>query len=420
MKRSPALVIFGRLWLFWAVLSIIMAEGATNTWDGGGADDSWSIGENWNPDGVMPVSASNTTVKLDGPNRTSPVQNLAAPFMLNRLEILNGTSAFYLSGSQLQFIADGLTQPKIYSTREATSTIANDIDIPDGTTLYFEMGTYHLNLNGIISGGGSIDKLQNAGGITLNNISNSFSGGLTIRGIDNDWYKVNVNTSNALGAGSVNLYGGTMITNAVNPGGLIFFNTTSHTNQINLFQNSPIFVGLPTGAASVTLDGNLDLNSFTLTLRGGGTGTISGIISEGATNAVTKVDSGTWRLSGENTFTGAVTVSTGMLTINGSVNASINVQDGAIVNGFGTLNWHQGETVDVAGTLDISQLHLNLQVLDSERQEFIIVDYSSGSLVGATFASVAGKPNNCGLIYDSTNKLIVLRSYNKGTVFMIQ
>ena len=60
MKRSPALVIFGRLWLFWAVLSIIMAEGATNTWDGGGADDSWSIGENWNPDGAMPVSASNT------------------------------------------------------------------------------------------------------------------------------------------------------------------------------------------------------------------------------------------------------------------------------------------------------------------------------------------------------------------------
>jgi autotransporter-associated beta strand protein len=193
-------------------------------------------------------------------------------------------------------------------------------------------------------------------------------------------------------------------------------NITSYTNSINLFQNSPIHT-----YGNISLNGNIDLNDFTLHLRGGGTGTIYGVISEGATNGVTKVDSGIWLLSGANTFTGTTTVIAGILTVNGSVNANIDVQEGATLNGNGTLNWHVGEKVKVAGTLDISQLKLNVQVPEtSEGEDFIIVDYSPGSLVGSEFASVSGKPKHCRMIYDTTNSLIILRSFEKGTVVMIQ
>jgi len=411
------------LFLLMLVWGRTAAEGATYTWDGGGGDNNWSTDENWNPSGA-PVSDSNTTVVLDGEARTTPVQNIANPFELNRLEILNGPAAgskaaFSLSGGQLQFLNNGTTKPRIYSNREATSTIGNNIDIPNGETLEFLIGTYHLNLNGIISGDGSIDKLQNAGGISLFNSANSFSGGLTIRGIDNEWYKVNVYASGAMGTGPVNLYGGTLTTNAPNPGGLVFYNTTSHTNVINLFQNSPIFAALPVNTAIVTLNGNIDLNAYTLTLRGGGTGTVYGAISEGASNAVTKIDTGTWLLSGENTFTGALTVTTGILTVNGSVNANIRVQAGASLDGSGTLKWHAGEKVEVAGTMDISQLKLDLQVPDVEGEDFVIADYGSGSIVGSTFASVTASSSHFGLIYDSTNKLIILHTHNRGTVIMV-
>ena len=331
---------FIRLWVFifsffGLILDCTVANGATYVWDGGGTNNNWSVIENWNPDGA-PASASDTTIQLNGSLRTSPSQNIANPFQLNRLEFLNtGTEAFVLGGSQLQFVANGATQPRIYSSRLVTSTISANIDIPIDTTLYFEMGTWHLNLNGVISGSGGIDKLQNAGGISLYNGANSFSGGLTIRAIDDDWYMVNVYVSGAMGTGPVNLYGGTMATNKPSPGGLTFYNTTSHNNPINLFQTSPVFAGSPAGTATVTLNGNIDLNTFTLTLRGGGNGMINGVISEGAANAIRKFDTGAWTLSGVNTYTGSTIISNGTLTISGggsiALSTSIVVEANTII-----------------------------------------------------------------------------------------
>ncbi len=297
-----------------AVVAAGTSQAVTYTWDGGGSDNNWSSGANWNPDAAVPVSASNAVVQLNGVIRTAPHQDIGTPFLLNSLEFLNsGTAAFVLGGEQLQFVADGAVQPRIYLNRNATCTISNPIDIPSGTTLNMVIGTYGVNLNGAISGGGAIDKQLNAGGITFNNAANTFSGGLTVRAGSGDWYKVIVNASNAMGSGPVRLYGGTLITTAANPGGLIFGNTTTHTNSIALFQNSPIFAGAPSGSGNVTLSGGIDLNSFTLYLRGGGSGTLSGVIAEGGSSALAKLDGGTWTLAASNTFTGRLTVSAGTL-----------------------------------------------------------------------------------------------------------
>ena len=294
------------------------AQAATNTWDGGGADNNWSTAANWNPDGSVPVSVSNTIVQFDGATRLTPAQDIANPFVLNRLEFIGSaqTTAFTISSNQLQFVANGAAQPRIYLARNATCVINNAIDIPSGTTLYMEIGTYGVNLNGVITGGGAIDKNSASGGIDLRSSANSFSGGLTIRATDADWNKANIYASGAMGTGPVSLYGGTLATNRVSPGGLNFYNTSTHTNPISLFQNSPIFVDMPNGAGSaVTLNGPIDLSSYTLHLRGGGSGTVGGVISRGSASALAKSDAGTWTLNGANAFTGKVTIINGTLKL---------------------------------------------------------------------------------------------------------
>lgn len=197
------------------------AQSATFTWDAGGGDRNWSTPENWEGGGA-PASASDTTVVFRGDHSGDarlPIQDIADPFQLNRLEILTGAGTFSISGLPLEFVADGTTQPALYSTRASTSTLSNDIVIPAGTTLHVDLATYHLNLTGVVSGEGGIDKSHNAGGIDLRNSANSFSGGLTIRASDGNWRKVNVTASGAMGTGPVNLHGGTLGTSHTSPGG---------------------------------------------------------------------------------------------------------------------------------------------------------------------------------------------------------
>ena len=117
------------------VLLLTLSQGSAQTylWDGGSAlDSNWSSAENWNPDGA-PASASDTYLKFDGNARMQPVQDIAAPFLLNRLDFLGGatyTAAITIGGGQLQFVTNGVTHPRLYLQRNATCVITNAVDIP--------------------------------------------------------------------------------------------------------------------------------------------------------------------------------------------------------------------------------------------------------------------------------------------------
>ena len=131
-----------------------------------------------------------------------------------------------------------------------------------------------------------------------------------------------------MGTGPVSLYGGALSATAANPfAGLLFYNTTSHTNSISLFQDSPIGVGDLTTAGIVTLSGGINLSSYTLYLRGIGSGTVSGAISGGGSDAISKIDAGTWTLSGTNTFAGRVTAANGTFRLGApdALNAAVPV-----------------------------------------------------------------------------------------------
>ena len=331
--------------------SALTLHAATNVWDGGSAtDNNWSSVENWNPDGA-PVSASDTHLQFIGLVRVDPYQNIATPFVLNRLDFLGGatnTTAFTIRGSQLQFVTNGTTSPRIHLSRNASCVITNAIDIPAGTTLIADIGTYSVDFRGPITGDGSIDKNDYSGGLSFNNSSSTFSGGLIVRAKNDDWGKVNINASYAMGTGPISLYGGTMVTNKTNPGGLNFYNTTVHTNPIALFAHSPIFAAMPNGNnCNVTLNGSLDLNTYTLHLRGGGIGTINGVISEGNASALVKSDAGTWTLGTENTFTGKVTLLNGTLRLgtNNALHAAVPISFACVTSFASTVH----ATLDLNG-----------------------------------------------------------------------
>jgi len=193
-------------------------QAVTYLWDGGGADNNWSSTTNWNPDTSSPTSASNTVVQLDGDLRTTSQQDLSSPFVLNKLDFTGAWSAFTLNGAPLQFVADGATPPRITHPRTSSVVINNAINIPTGTTLNLQLDTQTTTFNGAITGGGSIDRLLAWNGtLNLNNGDNSFSGGLTVRSQNKEYYIVKINASNAMGTGPVSLYGGTLSTNVVFP-----------------------------------------------------------------------------------------------------------------------------------------------------------------------------------------------------------
>jgi len=91
-------------------------------------------------------------------------------------------------------------------------------------------------------------------------------------------------------------------------------------------------------------------NSFTLVLQGStaGTGEFAGAFAAGS---LIKTGTGTWTLSGSNTYTGATTVSQGKLLINGNNSGAgaVNVSAAASLGGTGTIGGNT--TIAAAGRL---------------------------------------------------------------------
>jgi autotransporter-associated beta strand protein len=93
------------------------------------------------------------------------------------------------------------------------------------------------------------------------------------------------------------------------------------------------------GTLNLTNTGTITGATFGLTLTGSGSGSVSSIIGT-TTGSLTKSGSGTWTLSGVNTYTGATTVNAGMLNVTGSLasGSAITVNNsGSVLEGTGTV-----------------------------------------------------------------------------------
>ena len=323
------------------------AWAGTFSWTGGdGTSQLWSTGSNWSG-GTAPTSASDTVINFDvmnnpGTSTNRLQQDIANPFLLNEMTFgHNADVSYYLDGGPLQFVANAGTQPMFRNYGWYDKHIYNAIQVPSGTTLRLINDTYNVRLYGVISGGGTLQmEAQSGGGEWHLYGTNTYTGGTVYNGTANSnqgYCRLAVYASGGLGTGLVTLNGGNISTaTQTQPRAGLHFMTanTSFSNNFFLQADSPIFAS----ATGISLSGNVDTNGKTLYLRGTGSATISGVIS--GSGSVTKLDTGTWTLSGNNTYTGTTTIAEGTLKLG---------NEGALGTSAGKTVIQSGATLDING-----------------------------------------------------------------------
>ena len=188
-----------------------------------------------------------------------------------------------------------------------------------------------LTVGGAIGDGGSGFKITKGGVGTLTlSGNNTFSGGMTLAA-----GQLNINSATAIGTGTFTLSGG----NFDNTSGSAI--TLSNNNAISWTQNFT-FVGsnaLNLGTGAVTMATNRTITTTASTL------TIGGAIGDGGNGfKATKTGAGTLTLSGNNTFSGGTTLTTGQLNIN----SATAVGSGLLTISAGTIDNTSGAAITLS------------------------------------------------------------------------
>lgn len=211
-------------------------------------------------------------------------------------------------------------------------------------------GTYTGGVNrfaSVITGGGSLVK-AGASTWSLTSTTNSYTGAtrinagvLIVASLANGGQASSIGASNGT-VGLLEFSGGTLryegsdaqTTNrlfTINTGGAILDASGTGGGTLQFTSTGSISSGSGAGARTLTLTGsNPGANSLAAALGNNG---------DGAVVSLTKSGPGRWIVSGANSYTGATTVSAGILEIQGSQGAAtgaISIADGATLGGNGT------------------------------------------------------------------------------------
>ena len=195
-------------------------------------------------------------------------------------------------------LGEGLT----LDASEANNVVVtgSSLDLADGTTLAVKTGTNNFTLGSDLTGAGGVSKVG-SGSLELSG-NNTFSGGTTV----NAGY-LQISADANLGSGGLTLNGGGVSINA-----------------------------------SITVDNAITLNQNAIISHNNTDTTLSGIIS-GAGHWM-KLGSGTLTLSGDNTYSGSVTIINGTLAIA----SDANLGTGNLIFSGGHLSITAATTIDNA------------------------------------------------------------------------
>ena len=152
--------------------------------------------------------------------------------------------------------------------------------------------------------------------------TNSYSGNTTINaGI------LGLAVSNALSSGTLTINGGALASAGAS--------ARTPTNNITVGGNFALG-GL---GKDITLNGTMDLGGSARTLTLNNSATIGGVISNGGLTLSSGVSTRTLTLNATNTYSGATSVSSGTLLVNGSLSGStsVSVASGATIGGDGAI-----------------------------------------------------------------------------------
>lgn len=323
-------------------------------WDGGSTlTSNWSDTANWNPNGAPSPTTANTFT-FGGSTRLSNVADGTTAWTVTSMTFSSGAGAFNISSGTggLKLSSTG-----IINNSTSLQTIAANIALQGTAALNTASGD--LALTGPISGAFGLTK-SGTSALTLAG-ANTFTGTTTLSA-----GTLNLGSSTALGTGTLLLNAGTVaasggaqtLTNAVSLGGnatiggsnnltLGTVTNTSAANRLLTISNS----------GTTTLSGiNLSNSGTNRTVTLGGTGdtVVTGTISNGTggsgASILTKTNTGTLTLQGNNTFGGNLNLSAGTLNINNA---------GAL--GTGRLVIANGTTIDNTSGAAITNSRANTQ-----------------------------------------------------------
>ena len=282
------------------------------------------------PDGTIDIGATTTAGILTytgGAQNTNRVINLAgstggATLDQSGTGLLKFTSAFTATGA-------GIKTLTLQGSTAGTGEIAGAIVNSSAATSLTKSGSGTWVLSGVNTYTG---KTSISGGTLSINSIKDVSGGASAVGNPTTTPDGTIDIGATTTAGILTYTGGAQNTNRV-------INLAGSTGGATLDQSG---TGLLKFTSAFTATG---AGIKTLTLQGStaGTGEIAGAIVNSSTNgstvtSLTKNGSGTWVLSGANTYTGNTAVNAGTLVVNGSLGAgALSVASGATLMGSGTI-----------------------------------------------------------------------------------
>ncbi len=395
----------GRLACVAAVLAGFAGSAtAQNTWTGSGTSALWSDAGNWaGPPGSPTPPATDAMLFFVGGSGTGSVNDGAVSSLKPQvigssygITFLNDgtagkTAAFRISGSALALNGNITNaQPTTSIPLTITDEIACDIQLvqaTDFTQVYlssFGSFSHNLLISGVISesGGSRTLRKNGTGGTLFLSGENVFTGQMQISvgSVSVDRIE-NVSQPAPLGAGNLPIrlgqgqFGGTLIYTGTGETNNRYFqigsgpnNTATAGGTITANGTGPVVFTSAGRDLTHPLYGNNFFNQNdgvvivpdrTLTLNGtnAGANEIQTVIIDNVrstTNVVSKINvtktgSGTWILSGSNTYTGTTTVSGGLLQV-GNGGAVGQLGSGPVVNNA-TLAFNRSDDVTITAAI---------------------------------------------------------------------
>ena len=230
------------------------------------------------------------------------------------------------------------------------------------------------------SGGGAILALRNDSDATFAMKSLTITTGLSI----NADQATAGNTGHTLSVGDLAITGAAATLNSGGGNGysVRVGTVTVGAAATNTLGNSavgpvPLLVGALKGGA----------NANVTSLNGAVGGSITGGASDGAASlGISKVSSGTWILGGASSYTGATTVTAGVLQVDGTLGAT------AISLGAGTLRLTRGDAISGATSLTNTSGSAVLELMSDSPTSFTLPTFTIGAnlTINAAQATAAG------------------------------
>jgi fibronectin-binding autotransporter adhesin len=345
-----------RNWMLFVTSFVLLTplSATAQTWDGGGATNAWTEGNNWNTN-FAPANNGTATPNFAGNLRLTPTLDVTVD--VAGLTFDNSSGAFNLitlNGSSLVVRGGGITNnnpstaqtisPTIFLIGSQTwggaggLTLAGAVSLATNSLTINSAGT--VGFGNVISGSGSL--VKNGAGATVLNGGNTFTGGVTL---NSGILAVGINTG--LGTGALTINGGTFEGTG---GSRTLANTVHINNDFGIVTGTGVnFTGTVNVNGARTLTNNITNFAITgslgqtvagseLTLAGTGNLTLSGTALTLGTSL--KQNSGTL------TATGLVNSSGRTLTQNGGTFAGSLINRGNFIFNGGT---HSGNIANEAG-----------------------------------------------------------------------